>query len=108
MLFSLLQIVLLLERVIGEMSPKIAKLLQGTIDGGGDHFDPNLLQYLDEHLVFFRDHLSAPNFDRAIGVLWNCCMDVIAEAAQVMSQIKTPELIDKMVNHAICGPSRPY
>ena len=42
------------------MSPKIAKLLQGTIDGGGDHFDPNLLQYLDEHLVFFRDHLSAP------------------------------------------------
>ena len=77
------QIVLLLERIVGEMSPKIAKLLQGTIDGGGDHYDPNLLQYLDEHLVFLRDHLSAPNFDRAIGVLWNCCMDVISEAAQV-------------------------
>ena len=79
------QIVLLLERIVGEMSPKIAKLLQDTIDGGGGdpHDDPNLLQYLDEHLVFLRDHLSAPNFDRAIGVLWNCCMDVISEAAQV-------------------------
>ena len=76
---------LLLERIVGEMSPKIAKLLQDTIDGGGGdpHDDPNLLQYLDEHLVFLRDHLSAPNFDRAIGVLWNCCMDVISEAAQV-------------------------
>ena len=83
------------------MSPKIAKLLQGTIDGGGNHYDPNLLQYLDEHLVFLRDHLSAANFDRAIGVLWNCCMDVISEAAQVSYSkvylFRISHLLDRVV-----------
>ena len=77
-----------MEKIVGEMSPKIARLLRETIEGGSDHCSdpPNLLQYLDEHLVFLRDNLSAANFDRAIAVLWNCCLDVISEAAQASPQ----------------------
>ena len=98
------QIVLLMEKIVGEMSPKIARLLRETIEDESDHCldPPNLLQYLDEHLVFLRDNLSAANFDRAIAVLWNCCLDVISEAAQVSSQDRMRYLVDKMVNHATC------
>ena len=84
-----------MEKIVGEMSPKIARLLRETIEGGSGHCHdpPNLLQYLDEHLVFLRDNLSAANFDRAIAVLWNCCLDVISEAAQVSLQNGTRYLL---------------
>ena len=65
------QILSILEEVGSKMAPTIERFLfEGQVYCANDSDRRNLLQYLDENLIFLKHRLVLANFERVLSVMW--------------------------------------
>ena len=71
-----------LEHLGSKMSPTISRYLLDSLSActpqrRSNH--TNLLQFLDENLIFLKEHLVPSNFDRVLAVIWSASTASLAD-----------------------------
>ena len=95
------QIICVMRDLCLNLKPKIDELLEETTESCSTGALPHsLIQFLDTNLIFLKDNLNEPNFDRILSILWRIVSDSIYKLVNEAVTLKKPKLVFTILHNS--------